>query len=114
MTEKLLGILDSFTNLRLDVDLFYLEIPLNKSGLWVSDRGITSVRSGYQEYDAFYRGKDKKQCIKNIQYLQDTIDNLDVCNINGDIFKLKMTLNWDYLGKDTEGYFVFATILQLQ
>lgn len=110
---KILDILNQYTALELNKDLFYLEMPLDKSGLWIADAQIDNVRTGYRDYSIYYRGKTKESAIENIAYLQDTLDNLPQCTIDGEIFKLSLLYQWDYLEKDAEGYFVFANTLRL-
>lgn len=118
--DFLLKILDTETNLVIDKDLFAYEIPLQTPGLWVSDAQIDSRfnDSGAQEFDIYYRGKDKKQCIANIKYLKSKIDSLSgsngICSLgSGETFSLKMMFTWEYLEKDSEGYFVWASRLRL-
>lgn len=113
MTNNLLDILSQYTNLTKDVDLFYLEMPLGKSGLWLADRQTDNARTGYKEYDMYYRGKDKQQCIDNLEYLSNAIENMTECSINGEIFKLTVLYSWDYMEKDSEGYYVFTNTLRL-
>lgn len=118
--EDLLDILTNTTVLTKDVDLFAYDIGLGRSGAWVSEVQTPSVfnGTGYQEYDLFYRSKDKEQCMANIKYLKEAIDGLrgsnGVCMIpNGTTFKLEMLFTWDFLEKDAEGYFVWANRLGL-
>lgn len=113
MTEKLMNILDQYTSLTKDVDLFYLEMPLSKSGAWFADRSVQSARTDYRDYDIYYRGKTKQSAIQNIEYLKNTIDNLTQCEIDGETFRLRMENQWEYLEKDSEGYFVFANVVRL-
>lgn len=112
-TNQLLKILEDYTALTLDTDLFYLEMPLGKSGLWIMDRQNPKAPTGYKEYDIFYRGKTKQSAVDNIEYLNDAIEYLTGCEINGKIFKLERLFEWDYLEKDSEGYYVFANTLRL-
>lgn len=113
MTNELLDILDTLTDLTKDTDLFYLEIPLGKGGLWIADLQTTKAPTGYKDYNVYYRGKTKQSAIDNLEYLNDSIDNLDECRINGNIFKLTRLYEWDYLEKDSEGYFVWANTFRL-
>ena len=120
MGNTLITILDELTALTKDVDLFYLEIPLDKSGLWVADSQTDSRfnGTGAQEFNVYYRGKDKSKAITNIEYLKDTIDALSgsqgVCALqDGTTFSLKMAYQWDFLEKDAEGYFVWASKVRL-
>ena len=113
MIDKLIAILEQNTALIQDKDLFYLEMPLDKAGLWIEDTQNNNPRTGYTDWNIYYRGKTKSSAKANIKYLQDTINNLDVCRVNGDIFRLDMTQGFDYLGKDSEGYYVFASTLRL-
>lgn len=113
MTDNLINVLDQYTALTKDVDLFYLEMPLGKAGLWFADRQTDASRTGYKEYDIYYRGKTKQSAIQNIAYLKNTLDNLEECSINGEIFKLQVLFEWDFLEKDAEGYYVFANSLRL-
>lgn len=110
----LINILDQFTDLTSDVDLFYLEIPLGKSGLWVAQTQTAIVPSGYADYNIYYRAKSKQTATDNMKYLSDTIDNLDECLIDGEPFSLKRLYQWNYIGKDAEGYFVFTNVLRLR
>lgn len=113
MIDKLIAILEQNTPLVLDKDLFYLEAPLDKSGLWIEDAQNDNPRTGYTDWNIYYRGKTKSSTKSNINYLQDTINDLDVCSVNGDLFRLDMVQSFDYLGKDSEGYYVFASTLRL-
>lgn len=115
MGNKVITILDELTNLTKDEDLFYLEIPLGKSGLWVNDAQVPSRFNSVDaaEFDIYYRGKDKQKTIDNTKYLKDTIENLNVCMLDGLEFKLEILYTWDYLEKDSEGYFVFGNRLRL-
>lgn len=113
MTNELITIFDRFTPLTKDKDLFYLEMPLDTSGLWLEDRIANRTSVGYQEYTAFYRGKDKALAAKNIAILSKAVDNLD-CRLDGKLFAVKRLWDgWDYVGKDDEGYFVFSTAYRL-
>ena len=113
MIDKLLAILEQNTALVQDKDLFYLEIPLDKAGLWIEDTQNDNPRTGYTDWNIYYRGKTKSSAKANIKYLQETINDLDACRVNGDTFRLDMVQSFDYLGKDSEGYFVFASTLRL-
>lgn len=113
MIDKLIAVLEQNTPLVQDKDLFYLEMPLDKSGLWIEDTQNTNPRTGYTDWNIYYRGKTKSSAKANIKYLQDTINNLDACTVNGEIFRLDMIQSFDYLGKDSEGYYVFASALRL-
>lgn len=109
----LIDILDQYTSLTKDVDLFYLEIPLATSGLWLADLQTTKVPTGYKDYNIYYRGKDKNKTLQNIAYLNDAVDNMEACYIDDTKFYLERQYEWDYIGKDAEGYFVFASTLRL-
>ena len=113
MIDKLIAVLEQNTLLVLDKDLFYLEMPLDKAGLWIEDTQNANPRTGYTDWNIYYRGKTKSSAKANTKYLQDTINNLDACRVNGDVFRLDMTQSFDYLGKDSEGYYVFASSLRL-
>ena len=113
MIDKLIAILEQNTALRADYDMFYLEMPLDKAGLWIENNQNNNPRTGYTDWNIYYRGKTKTSAKANIMYLQETINDLEACTVNGDIFRLDMTQGWDYLGKDSEGYFVFASALRL-
>lgn len=113
MIDKLIAVLEQNTALVQDKDLFYLEAPLDKAGLWIEDTQNDNPRTGYTDWNIYYRGKTKTSAKANIKYLQETINELDVCTVNGEIFRLDMTQSFDYLGKDSEGYFVFASSLRL-
>lgn len=113
MIDKLIAVLEQNTLLVQDKDLFYLEMPLDKAGLWIEDTQNSNPRTGYTDWNIYYRGKTKSSAKANIKYLQETINDLDVCTVNGEIFRLDMTQSFDYLGKDSEGYFVFASALRL-
>ena len=109
----IVDILDANTQLTKDVDLFYLEMPLDKAGCWVSERQIDSNNTGQLEYDIYYRGKNKTQVLANIKYLSDALDRLTTCNFNGEPYVISLQFTFEYLGKDSEGYFVFASVLHL-
>lgn len=120
MGDELIRIIDELTNLTKDEDLFYLEIPLEKAGLWVADSQIDSRFNGvdYYEFDIYYRGKSKSQTIDNIKYFKYTVDSLGgtygICRLqDGTDFKLEILYQWDYLEKDSEGYFVFTNRTRL-
>lgn len=114
MTDTLIAIFQENTALRKDVDFFYLDIPLDKSGLWFSDRQVDNAPTKYREYDIYYRAKSKSSAKANVDYITSKIDNLDACRLaNGTVFTLKILYTWDYLDKDTEGYYVFANTVRL-
>lgn len=120
MGDKLIQILDETTDLATDVDLFYLEIPLGKIGLWVMDSQTDSRFNAVDNsaFDIYYRGKTKQSAIKNIKYLKTVIDALSgstgTCELDdGTTFKLEMLFNWDYIERDSEGYYVFSNRLKL-
>lgn len=118
MVDKLITILEDNTALVENTDLFYLEIPLGKIGVWFSDRQTPSKfnGTGYKEFDMFYRGKTKQSAIKNIEYLTDKINEIsaEVCQISdGTTFRLKVLYQWDSIGKDSEGYYVYGTVVSL-
>ena len=113
MIDKLIAILEQNTPLVQDKDLFYLEAPLDKSGLWIEDTQNANPRTGYTDWNIYYRGKTKSSAKANIKYLQDTINDLDACTVNGEIFRLDMVQSFDYLGKDSEGFYIFASALRL-
>lgn len=110
---KLLDILDQFTALETDKDLFYLEMPLKTSGLWVEELQTPKTKTGYRDYNFYYRGKDKAKCLENLEYLDDSIDNLDECYVDGEKFYLERQYEWSYVGKDSEGYYVFNNVYRL-
>lgn len=112
-TDLLVDILTAYTPLVLDKDFFYLEMPLDKSGIWFADRQIDNPRTGKRQYDIFYRGKTKASVKSNIAYFQDKIDNLTDCRIDGELFRLKLLYSFSYVGKDTEGYYVFTNTIEL-
>lgn len=118
--DDLIKIIDEVTRLVRDKDLFAYEIPLGAIGVWCSDAPIDSRfnDSGAQEFDIYYRGKTKSSAIANVKYLKDAIDSLSgstgTCMLNdGTKFSLKILFTWDYLEKDSEGYFVFANRVRL-
>ena len=113
MIDKLIAVLEQNTPLVQDKDLYYLEAPLGKSGLWIEDTRNANPRTGYTDWNIYYRGKTKTSAKANIMYLQETINELDACTVNGEIFRLDMVQSFDYLGKDSEGYYVFASSLRL-
>lgn len=116
MTDQLIEIIEDNTALVKDTDLFYLEMPLGKSGLWFMDRQTDSKFNGvnHKEYDIFYRGKDKQTTMANIAYFKDAIDSIDSCELDdGTSYRLVILYEWDYLEKDAEGYYVFANTLRL-
>lgn len=113
MIDKLIAVLEQNTALVQDKDLFYLEIPLDKAGLWIEDAQNNNPRTGYTDWNIYYRGKTKSSAKSNIKYLQETINDLEACSVNGDLFRLDMLQSFDYLGKDSESYFVFASSLRL-
>lgn len=115
MGDKLITILNELTALTKDVDLFYLEIPLGKSGLWVSEAQVPSTfnGTGYQEFDVYYRSKSKTSSVKNLKYLKESIDAFSgsqgVCRLSdGSTFRLQVMWEWEFMEKDSEGYFVWA------
>jgi len=114
MIDTFINILTENTKLVEDTDLFYLEIPLGKIGVWFSDRATASTfnGTGSKEFDIYYRGKTKASLITNVEYFKNTIDELhtDTCQLlDGTTFSLKLLSQWEFLGKDSEGYYVFAT-----
>lgn len=116
--DLIIEILNEKTALTKDVDLFAYEIPLDTVGLWVSDSQIDSRFNSVdmQEFDIYYRGKTKQSAIKNIEYLKNRVDELSTteCRLeNGALFKIQILSTWDYLEKDSEGYFVFANRIRL-
>lgn len=116
--DTLIKILDETTSLQKDVTLFAYEMPLDTIGLWVSDAQTDSRFNSpdMQEFDIYYRGKTKQSAIQNIAYLKNRVDTMstDVCRLeDGTSFKLQILFTWDYLEKDSEGYFVFANRLRL-
>ena len=113
MTDNLMAVLDTYTVLTKDTDLFYLDMPLNTSGLWFADRQTDNIRTDHKDYDVYYRGKDKAKCVKNIEYLKKSIDDMTECSINNQIFNLKVLYQWDFLEKDSEGYYVFANTFRI-
>ena len=113
MIDKLIAVLEQNTPLVQDKDLFYLEAPIDKSGLWIEDTKNANPRTGYTDWNIYYRGKTKSSAKANIKYLQDTINDLDACTVNGEIFRLDMVQSFDYLGKDSEGFYIFASALRL-
>lgn len=118
--DKLLKILNELTALTIDKDLFAYEMPLDKSGAWLSE-SQTPTRfnaPNVTEYDLWVRGKDKTSTMANIDYLKNTIDSLSgstgTCKLaDGTTFKLEIPFTWDYVGKSEEGYFIFTTKLRL-
>ena len=79
----------------------------------IEDTQNDNPRTGYTDWNIYYRGKTKSSAKANIKYIQDTINELDACSVNGEIFRLDMVQGWDYLGKDSESYYVFASALRL-
>lgn len=113
MIQTFIKILTENTALVENTDLFYLEIPLGKTGVWFSNRQTPSKFNGtdYREFDIFYRGKTKQSAITNTEYLKTTLDELHTkkCKLNdGTTFSLKVLYQWESLSKDSEGYYVFA------
>lgn len=120
MAIKIISVLDELTNLTTDVDLFYLEMPLDKSGLWVQDSMADYRFNGVDatEYDIYYRGKNKTSAVSNIGYLKAAIDALhgstSVCKYyDGKTIRLDMLRQWEFVGKDSEGFYVFANKVRL-
>lgn len=120
MGDKLIQILDELTALTKDVDLFYLEIPLDKGGLWIAESQTDSAfnGTGRQEFDVYYRGKNKNTSLDNLKYLKTTIDSFrgsqGVCELaDGTTFRLDIMYTWEFLEKDSEGYFVWANRVSL-
>lgn len=118
--DTLIKILDETTALTKDVDLFAYEIPLATNGLWCADAQISSRFNGVnkQEFDIYYRGKTKSSAIANTQYFKGTIDGLNgstgICELSDSTkFKIEILYNWEYLERDSEGYYVFANRLRL-
>ena len=46
MIDKLIAVLEQNTALIQDKDLFYLEMPLDKSGLWIENNQNNNPRTG--------------------------------------------------------------------
>ena len=113
MIDKLIAVLEQETPLREDTDMFKLEMPLGKSGLWIENRQIENPRTGYEEFDIYYRGKTKSSTLQNINFLKNKIEDIEECRVDGDIFRLRVLFTWDYLSKDAEGYYVFGNTLEL-
>lgn len=114
--DKFVAVLEEFTPLEKDKDLFYLEIPLGKYGIWFADRQTDSRfnDTGIKEFDIYYRAKSKESALANINYFKDTIDNLDDCRLSdGEDFKVRILFNWEFIEKDSEGYFVFANTVSV-
>lgn len=116
--DTLIKVLNEKTVLVTDKDLFYYEIPLGKIGLWVADAQTDSRFNSVDvsEFDIYYRGKTKTSAIQNIAYLKNRVDEIstEVCELDdGTTFKLQILFQWEYLEKDSEGYFVFANRLRL-
>lgn len=114
MTDAFIAILEQNTALRLDKDLYYLEMPLDKSGAWFIDRQTTNAPTKYREYDIFYRGKTKNSARQNIEYLFNKLDAMPVCKLaDGTKFKLDVPYTPDYIGKDTEAYYIYTLVVRL-
>ena len=116
--NDLIKILNETTALTTDVDLFAYEIPLGKTGLWASDAQIDSRFNSVntQEFDIYLRNKTKQSGIANIKYLKDRIDYIstEICELDdGTQFKLQILFNWDFMEKDSEGYYVWASRVRL-
>lgn len=110
--ERLLEVIQEATRARLDKDLFVYEIPLDKSGAWVSDSGNARPRHGadvgIKEFDIFYRDKDRRRAVRNIEQFKRGIDDYSGCT-----GRIRLVNNWRYVGKDSEGYFIFDNKLEL-
>ena len=118
--ENVIKIIDELTALKKDTDLFAYDMPLGKSGLWISDSQTPSRfnDTGVQRFDIYYRGKVKASGLANTKYLKDTIDSLrgstGTCSLaDGTSFRLSILYSWDFLEKDYEGYFVWSNQLEL-
>lgn len=116
--NDLIRILDETTALVKDTDLFAWEIPLTKTGLWASESNTPSRFNSpnIQDYDVYLRGKTKTSLIANIKYLQNRIDDIstEVCELqDGTTFKLQLLQRFEFIEKDSEGFFVFTSRLRL-
>lgn len=116
--DTLIKVLNETTSLVKNKDLFAYEIPLEAIGLWCADAQTESRFNSvdFQEFDIYYRGKTKQSAIQNIAYIKDRIDVLStsVCRLeDGTNFKIEILYTWDYMEKDSEGYFVFANRIRL-
>src|SRR5690606_39209823 len=106
MIDTLFDILEENTALVRDKDLFYLEIPLDKHGVWLADAQVDSRfnGTGRQEFDMYVRFKTKTSGMANIKYLKNTIDALSgsggICKLaDGTTFKLGLMYQFEYLEK---------------
>lgn len=115
-TLELIDFIDQNSNLTKDVDLFDLDIPLNTSGIWIQDdvrpaRKNSPDITGYQVY---YRTKDKSLAQSNMNYFTGWVDSQPLCHLpDGTAFRLTIDQTWDFVGKDSEGYYIWNTIMTL-
>lgn len=105
--DLLQKILTTYTPLKLDVDLFYLEMPLDKSGFWFEDSQTDNVRTERRQFDIYARYKSKASARANTAFFQSAIDNLDACKIDDELFKLRLLYSWNYTWARTRKAFYF-------
>ena len=118
--DTLIKALTTATDMKLDNDLFAYDIPLGKSGAWVADRQTDNLHNGvdYLDFSIYYRDKSKTSAMKNINYIKNTIDatrlnDSECITVYGKSVRIDMPYSWDYLEKDSEGYYCFANQLRL-
>ena len=115
-TLELIDFIDQNSNLTKDVDLFYLDMPLKTSGLWLQDDTLPSLKNCVDstQYQVFVRNKDKHIGLANIAYFKSWVENNELCYLpDGTAFNLTIDQTWDFLEKDSEGYYVWNSILTL-
>jgi len=115
-TLQLIDFISVESNLTKDVDLFYLDIPLQTSGLWLQDSSVPSTFNGVDttQYEVYIRNKDKAIAVDNIGYFKNWVETNEKCELpDGTTFRLTIDNNWDFLEKDSENYYVFTSTLTL-
>lgn len=115
-TLELIDFISANSDLTKDVDLFYLDIPLATSGLWIQDSSVPSRFNGVDttQYEVYVRAKNKETVVANIGYFKSWVETNELCLLPDDTaFRLTIDNNWDYLEKDSEGYHVFTSTLTL-
>ncbi len=116
-TERLIDFLSNNTALTKDVDLFYLDIPVDTSGIWLQDAQINSRFNSPNEhrYNIYLRDKTKQRALNDLDYFKNKIEELreTTClTSDGKNCLLEILYTWDYLEKDSNGFYVFTNTLK--
>lgn len=115
-TLQLINFISANSDLTKDVDLFYLDIPLGKAGLWLQDSSLPSRFNGVDktQYEVYVRNKSKTIALTNIDYFKNWVETNNLCLLSdGTEFGLTIDNTWDFLEKDSESYYVFTSTLTL-